>query len=308
MKQRLSWSWVTRYSKGMNADVFRSNTVLLRKNMLRSNYLCSTKTGKVTLLKMGAAVAERIHCSPPTKANRARSPAGATPGLSHVESVSDDAAGDLPFPPPLHSKATPYSPRFTLIGSQGPSVKSCPHLFTHSTDKISCWCSLLAALGEGGHLDSVLYSTSAVRRASTRRCRPSWQRLQLVTMEGRSGAAMLSVGGGGGIARRIAGRVVREPRRGRLELGGRGPRATKEGRTSKKRRGTGSPGGGRGRGWLLGGRRELIKNEQICFWRESECSIRSAAPLLARSLAACVPSSSSDRGDVSANSSPTTIA
>ncbi|KAJ8873565.1 hypothetical protein PR048_024383 [Dryococelus australis] len=40
--------------------------------------------------------------------------------------------GDFPFPPPLHSRATTYSPRFTLIGSQDLDVKSRPNLFTHS--------------------------------------------------------------------------------------------------------------------------------------------------------------------------------
>ncbi|KAJ8884368.1 hypothetical protein PR048_016225 [Dryococelus australis] len=40
--------------------------------------------------------------------------------------------GDLPFPPALHSGAAPYSPRFSLIGSQYFDVKSRPNLFTHS--------------------------------------------------------------------------------------------------------------------------------------------------------------------------------
>ncbi|KAJ8869386.1 hypothetical protein PR048_030962 [Dryococelus australis] len=34
--------------------------------------------------------------------------------------------GDLPFPPPLHSGAAPYSPRCTLIGSEDLNVKSPP--------------------------------------------------------------------------------------------------------------------------------------------------------------------------------------
>ncbi|KAJ8891000.1 hypothetical protein PR048_010509 [Dryococelus australis] len=38
--------------------------------------------------------------------------------------------GDLSFPPPFHSGATPYSPHFTLIGSQDLAVKSCPHITT----------------------------------------------------------------------------------------------------------------------------------------------------------------------------------
>ncbi|KAJ8880027.1 hypothetical protein PR048_020649 [Dryococelus australis] len=45
---------------------------------------------------------------------------------------STDFLGDLPFPPTFHSGAAPYSPRFTLIGSQDLDVKSRPNLFTHS--------------------------------------------------------------------------------------------------------------------------------------------------------------------------------
>ncbi|KAJ8879950.1 hypothetical protein PR048_020571 [Dryococelus australis] len=38
---------------------------------------------------------------------------------------------DLPFPPPLHSGDTAYSPRFTLIGSQDLNVDNYPNIFTH---------------------------------------------------------------------------------------------------------------------------------------------------------------------------------
>ncbi|KAJ8873665.1 hypothetical protein PR048_024495 [Dryococelus australis] len=40
--------------------------------------------------------------------------------------------GDLPFPPPFHSGAAPYSPQLTPIGSEDLGVKSCSNLFTHS--------------------------------------------------------------------------------------------------------------------------------------------------------------------------------
>ncbi|KAJ8878864.1 hypothetical protein PR048_019453 [Dryococelus australis] len=40
--------------------------------------------------------------------------------------------GDLPFPPPVHSGLAPYSPHFTLIGSEDLDFKSRPNLFTHS--------------------------------------------------------------------------------------------------------------------------------------------------------------------------------
>ncbi|KAJ8873513.1 hypothetical protein PR048_024331 [Dryococelus australis] len=39
---------------------------------------------------------------------------------------------DLPFPPPLHSGAAPYTPRLTLIDSQDLVVKSRPNISTHS--------------------------------------------------------------------------------------------------------------------------------------------------------------------------------
>ncbi|KAJ8866636.1 hypothetical protein PR048_032496 [Dryococelus australis] len=37
--------------------------------------------------------------------------------------------GDLPFPPSLHSGAAPYSPRFTLIGSQAAQISPLTHYF-----------------------------------------------------------------------------------------------------------------------------------------------------------------------------------
>ncbi|KAJ8872669.1 hypothetical protein PR048_026280 [Dryococelus australis] len=57
-----------------------------------------------------------------------------TPGFSQVGIVPDDAAGQRVFsdisryPPPLHSGAAPFSPSFTLVGSQDLVVKSRPNL------------------------------------------------------------------------------------------------------------------------------------------------------------------------------------
>ncbi|KAJ8889008.1 hypothetical protein PR048_008502 [Dryococelus australis] len=62
--------------------------------------------------------------SPLTKENRVRFPNGLASGFSRTGIVPGDAAdrrvftGDLPFTPPLHSSAAPYTSRFTLIGSQ----------------------------------------------------------------------------------------------------------------------------------------------------------------------------------------------
>ncbi|KAJ8897299.1 hypothetical protein PR048_002645 [Dryococelus australis] len=59
---------------------------------------------------------------------------GVTPGFSHVGIVPESLGflGILSFPPPLHSSAAPYPPRFNLIGSQQLSVQSRPNLFNRS--------------------------------------------------------------------------------------------------------------------------------------------------------------------------------
>ncbi|KAJ8867461.1 hypothetical protein PR048_031263 [Dryococelus australis] len=80
-------------------------------------------TLSVTRSLRGAAVAER-------------SDFNTRPGFSQVGIVPDDAAGrrvfsgDLRFPPPLHSGADTFSPRFTFVGSQELVVKSRPNLST----------------------------------------------------------------------------------------------------------------------------------------------------------------------------------
>ncbi|KAJ8889321.1 hypothetical protein PR048_008820 [Dryococelus australis] len=61
---------------------------------------------------VGAAVAERLACSPPTKANRIF-PSGNRAGRC---GWSAGFLGDLPSP--LHSGAAPFSPHFIFIGSQ----------------------------------------------------------------------------------------------------------------------------------------------------------------------------------------------
>ncbi|KAJ8882756.1 hypothetical protein PR048_014569 [Dryococelus australis] len=61
---------------------------------------------------------------------------GVSSGFSPVGIVPDGAAGlagflgVLPFPPPFHSGASPYSPRFTLIGSRDLDVRSHQNIFT----------------------------------------------------------------------------------------------------------------------------------------------------------------------------------
>ncbi|KAJ8880924.1 hypothetical protein PR048_017397 [Dryococelus australis] len=65
----------------------------------------------------GAAVAERLACPPPTTANRVQSPAGPLPDFRSGNRagrcrLSAGFLRDLPFPP------VPFSPHFTIIGSQ----------------------------------------------------------------------------------------------------------------------------------------------------------------------------------------------
>ncbi|KAJ8885724.1 hypothetical protein PR048_011922 [Dryococelus australis] len=59
-------------------------------------------------------------------------PGGVAPGFSQVGRCrrSEGFLGDIPFPPPLHSGAAPYSPRFSLIGFPDHAVKNHPSIFT----------------------------------------------------------------------------------------------------------------------------------------------------------------------------------
>ncbi|KAJ8873624.1 hypothetical protein PR048_024442 [Dryococelus australis] len=72
------------------------------------------RVGRGNHCRAGVAVAERLDCSPPTKANRVQSPAGPLPDFFQVGILPED----LMLDPPLHSDAAPFSPHFTAIGSQ----------------------------------------------------------------------------------------------------------------------------------------------------------------------------------------------
>ncbi|KAJ8866043.1 hypothetical protein PR048_033567 [Dryococelus australis] len=98
-------------------------------------------SGKMLVQLVGAAVADRLACSPPTMTYRAQFPAGSLPDFHMWESCRlDDAGflGDLPFPRPLNSGASPHSPRFTLIGSQYLDAKSHPNLSTLEYTALLC--------------------------------------------------------------------------------------------------------------------------------------------------------------------------
>ncbi|KAJ8871790.1 hypothetical protein PR048_028130 [Dryococelus australis] len=59
----------------------------------------------------GATVAERLACSPLTKAIRVQSPAGSRGNHARRSRWSAGFLWELPFTPPFHSGAAPYSPQ-----------------------------------------------------------------------------------------------------------------------------------------------------------------------------------------------------
>ncbi|KAJ8874223.1 hypothetical protein PR048_025065 [Dryococelus australis] len=78
---------------------------------------------------LGAAVAERLTCSPPTKANMS------FPGLRKWESwrmtpLAGVFSRGSPVTTPLYSGAAPFSPHFTLLGFRDLVVKSRPNIST----------------------------------------------------------------------------------------------------------------------------------------------------------------------------------
>ncbi|KAJ8892466.1 hypothetical protein PR048_005046 [Dryococelus australis] len=96
------------------------------RSQLENRYTHIKGNATAFRLSRGTTMAQRLDCSPPTMANRVKSPAGNLPDFSW----SAVYFGDLPLPPPLHSGAAPFSPHFTLIGFQEPVFKSRPNLST----------------------------------------------------------------------------------------------------------------------------------------------------------------------------------
>ncbi|KAJ8883168.1 hypothetical protein PR048_015008 [Dryococelus australis] len=118
-----------------------------------------------------AAVAERIACSPPTKANRVQSPAGSVPDFRIWESCHTMALGS-PVSPALSFRRCYILNSIILIGSQDLGVKSHPNLFTHSCSVIEVfWCTYHKAAtsknndskwGRSSPVDRAPYSGAAV--------------------------------------------------------------------------------------------------------------------------------------------------
>ncbi|KAJ8873842.1 hypothetical protein PR048_024678 [Dryococelus australis] len=89
----------------------------------------------LSTIHIWATVAERLACSPPTKANRVRSPAGLLPDFRLWESCRTMSLVDgffrgSPVSPALSFRSC-CKPHFTLIGSQDLGVKSRRKPFTH---------------------------------------------------------------------------------------------------------------------------------------------------------------------------------
>ncbi|KAJ8883188.1 hypothetical protein PR048_015028 [Dryococelus australis] len=82
------------------------------------------------LFVLGAAVAERLACSPLNKAIRVQSPAGSLRIIACGNRAgrcrwSAGFLGDLPFPPPLHYDAAPYSPQSSTTALNTSILRAC---------------------------------------------------------------------------------------------------------------------------------------------------------------------------------------
>ncbi|KAJ8867803.1 hypothetical protein PR048_031608 [Dryococelus australis] len=131
------------FSEGRGGKVVKYRASWLRRTALRHAFLTHYYVPTLLQLHLGATVAERLTCSPHTKAIRVQPPAGSL----RIFACGNRAGrcrchrgflGDLSFPPPLHSGATLYSPqppssalqtsmlRAAKISSLRPSSNSIP--------------------------------------------------------------------------------------------------------------------------------------------------------------------------------------
>ncbi|KAJ8865958.1 hypothetical protein PR048_033482 [Dryococelus australis] len=130
------YAWTPASSRLFRRRVCRDNDTWLASDLSEAAVTFSTSTLPSAGFKLrtrhgtnyqtclqcaGVAVAERLACSTPT------SRLGIAPDGCRW---SAGFLGDLPFPPPSHSGAAPFSLYFTLIGSQDLDVKIHPNLST----------------------------------------------------------------------------------------------------------------------------------------------------------------------------------
>ncbi|KAJ8872382.1 hypothetical protein PR048_025986 [Dryococelus australis] len=112
---------VTQLGLVLNLVIFSSDLMISAVSLVTKFHICDKTKNSVFYTYpvvdlfhgTGATVAERLDCSPPTKANRVQSPAG----LLRIFAFGNRAGrcrwlegflGNLPFPPPFHSGAAPY--------------------------------------------------------------------------------------------------------------------------------------------------------------------------------------------------------
>ncbi|KAJ8898132.1 hypothetical protein PR048_003492 [Dryococelus australis] len=124
----------------LERHILKNNTVVCLKRERETSYeKLSQRERSRSVLEidsLGAAVAERLARSPPTKANRVESLAGSLRVIAFGNRAgrcrwsAGFLSGISREPPPFHSGDAPYSPRFAVIGSQDLDVKSRPNLFT----------------------------------------------------------------------------------------------------------------------------------------------------------------------------------
>ncbi|KAJ8891135.1 hypothetical protein PR048_010649 [Dryococelus australis] len=124
------------HTRSVAPDFRKWETCLTLRSAAEFRRVTGAETPAARLRISEAAVVKWSHYSPPTYTNRASIPGGVAPGLSRARIVPDDDAGSggfsrgSPVPPPLYSGAAPYTPHFTLVGSQHLDVKGHPNFST----------------------------------------------------------------------------------------------------------------------------------------------------------------------------------
>ncbi|KAJ8893643.1 hypothetical protein PR048_006243 [Dryococelus australis] len=108
--------WFTDESQIVTIKCYQTFIGAVKRRKFSSRIWQPKKHNKLILALRGATVSERLFCSPPTKTIRVQSLAGslrifACGNRAGRYRWSVGFLGDLPFPPPFHSGAAPYSPQ-----------------------------------------------------------------------------------------------------------------------------------------------------------------------------------------------------
>ncbi|KAJ8865591.1 hypothetical protein PR048_033111 [Dryococelus australis] len=117
------------------------------------------KPRSALLRQVGATVAEWLARSPPTMASRIQSPGRVTGfsqgGIWQVEAVDRRVFSGIPFPPPLHSGAAPYSPSSALKTSLLRAAQNSSLITSTALSE----CKLLKSTGWIGHYRKLAQSS-----------------------------------------------------------------------------------------------------------------------------------------------------